>query len=54
LQVGSTVAINEYVSFLLMGVMDYGFGDLEAGATWRDYTESPLFLGVRAGLRVAL
>ena len=54
LQVGSTVAINEYVSFLLMGVMDYGFGDLEAGATWRSYTELPLFLGVRAGLRVSL
>ncbi|MFM1884015.1 MAG: hypothetical protein RL168_199 [Bacteroidota bacterium] len=54
LQVGSTVAINEYVSFLLMGVLDYGFGDLESGATWRSYTELPLFLGVRAGLRVSL
>ena len=54
IQVGATVAINEYVSFLLMGVMDYGFGDLEEGATWRSYTELPLFLGVRTGLRVSL
>ncbi len=54
LQVGSTVGITEYLSFVLMGVMDYGFNDLEEGTGWRDYTELPLFLGVRAGLRVAL
>lgn len=54
LQVGSTVGITEYLSFVLMGVMDYGFNDLEEGTAWREYTELPLFLGVRAGLRVAL
>ena len=51
---GSTVAITEYLSFVLMGVMDYGFNDLEAGASWREYSELPLFFGVRAGLRVSL
>ena len=54
IQVGSTVAITEYLSFVLMGVMDYGFNDLEAGASWREYSELPLFFGVRAGLRVSL
>jgi len=54
IQVGGNVALTEYLSYSLMGVMDYGFGDLEDGTSNRAYTELPLFVGIRMGLRLSL
>ncbi|MDG1253151.1 MAG: hypothetical protein P8N56_05675 [Schleiferiaceae bacterium] len=54
IQVGGNMAITEYLSYSLMGMMDYGFGDLEEGTINRAYAELPLFVGVRMGLRLSL
>lgn len=53
-QVGASLALTDRLSFTLMGAMDYGFDDLEAGTSLRSYTELPLFIGVRTGFRIKL
>lgn len=50
LNVGPSITVTEYLRWTIMGVIDYGFSDLEADGV----VELPIFIGIRTGLRFSI
>ena len=53
LNVGPSVSVTEYLRWTIMGVIDYGFSDLERSSS-EGVLELPIFLGIRTGLRLSI
>ena len=53
INIGSSISLTEYLRWTLMGVMDYSFNDLEMDPS-KDYSELPIFTGLRVGLRLTI